>query len=281
MKQKKKSKKAEESVQTQSPELDAEQVPSNVLDDSIHFTHEEKIMSRKFNFESLAVAEKKQSMQDEQNYQNLLREIAADKCTLSDEEVLEIVQRAGRDAKTLEEDAAERAERDRMIAELKRQPELQAKSDALTRQAKAMREEFEKVEAEYENRRNPVIWERNRIDATLREISDYDTKLFQSCPDTRLKIELDILENQWDDRAEQVLCERQSRIETEIRYAQQDLDRKIISPNRREEERCLKARIKELQNEFEEIETKKEELARKKTEHDALIAKHRELMIYA
>ena len=281
MKREKKAKRIEKSVQPQSLELDAEQVPSNISDDSIHSIHGEKFMSRKFNFESLAVAEKKQTIQDEQNYQNLLREIAADNCTRSDEEVLEIVQRAGRDAKTLEEDAAERVERDRMIAELKRQPELQAKSDELTRQAKAMREEFEKVAAEYENRRNPVIWERNRIDATLREISDYDTKLFQSCPDTRLKIELDILEHQWDDRAEQVLCERQARIESEIRYAKQELDRKIISPNRREEERCLKARIKELQNEFAEIESKKEELARKKTEHDALVAKHRELMIYA
>ncbi len=276
MKQKKK--RADESVHAQSPEFDAEQVPSKKSDD---FTLSPKGKTMTVNFESLAQAEKSQAVADHERYQMLLRDLAADKCTLSDEEVLEIVQRAGRDAKTLEEDAAERAERDRMIAELKRRPELRAKSDELTRQAMAMREEFEKVEAEYENRRNPVIWERNRIDATLRKISDYDTKLFQSCPDTRLKIELDILENQWDDRAEQVLCERQSRIETEIRYAQQDLDRKIISPNRREEERCLKARIKELQNEFEEIETKKEELARKKTEHDALVAKHRELMVYA
>ncbi len=238
-------------------------------------------MSRKFNFESLAVAEKRQSIQDEQNYQNLLREIAADHCTRSDDEVLQIVQRAERDVKTLEEDAAERAERDRMIAAVKSEPELQGKSDDLLKQYKTLRAEFEKIQKEYENKWNPLCHERDRLEKQFREIRGYRSKLYGNCPDKRLVLELEMLEHQWDDRAEEFLYERQNRIDSEIRYMKQDLERNIISPHRREEQRALKAKIKELQSEFEEIEVKKSELAAKKMEHENAVAKHREAMMFA
>ena len=238
-------------------------------------------MSRKFNFESLADAEKNQSVQDELAYKELLREIAADKCTRSDAEVLEILRRAGRDGKTLEEDAAERAKRDSMIADLKRLDVIQAERDELLRQAKTMREEFEKIETEYEEKRNPILWKIDGLDKTIREIERYRDRLYENCPDTQLKIDLDILEKQFDHRAEAYLYERQRKIESEIRDAQQELGKKVISPTRKDEERFHKAKIKELQAEFQQIETKKEELAQMKAEHKAAVEKIKEQMIFA
>ncbi len=238
-------------------------------------------MIRKFNFESLAVAEKNQSIRDEQDYQNLLREIAAEKCGRSDEEVLEILHRAGRDGKTLEEDAAKRAERDRMIAEVKRLDELKAERGELARQERELREEFEKVEAEYEAKRNPLLWKHDCLNKTITEISRYRDTLFERCPDTQLKLELEILHGQWDGGAEYHLRKRQQEIEAEIRYAKQELDEKVLAPGRRERGRQLQAKIKEWQAEYQQIEVKKAELAKKKAEHDAAVAELRERMIFA
>jgi len=137
-------------------ELDAELFPSNNSDDTT-FLYGEKPMTQKFDFNSLQAAEKQQSIDDHREYQEVLREIAGDRCTRSQAEILRFLERCDRDTGDLKADVDWRTERDTKIAELHREEEYRTKNAELLAKLQALREEFEKVEAEYQAKRTRAV----------------------------------------------------------------------------------------------------------------------------
>ena len=271
----------ENSVHTQSPELDAELVPSNNLDDSTHSQNGEKLMSQKFDFTSLIAAEKQRSIDDLVEYQVVLREIANNKCKRPEAEILRLLERCDRDTSDLQSDVAWRVKRDEQIAELKRKDEYSTKNDELLAKAKAMREEFEKIEAEYEATRSPLLWESNAIVNKLRTIERYRDDLYQSCRDTHLKLELQALKDSVDRYTEDAVFKRQGEIAGEIKDLEYNIAEKKITVDREEQKRVWKRKIKELQEEWEKLELKKAEIAQKKIEHQKAVDAIREKMIFS
>ena len=269
------------SVQPQSPELDAEQFPSNNLDDTTTSNHGETPMSRKFDFTSLVAAEKQQSIDDLAEYQTVLREIANDKCERTDAEILRLLERCGRDSSDLQSDVDWRIKRDKLIAEIKREEEYRTKNDELLAQAKAMREEFEKIETEYHATRNPLLWESNALDEKLRTIGNYRYDLYQSCRDVNLKLELEVLNATLDRHTAGIACRQQEQLGSEIKQLQYELDEKKIEPNRSERQDERKRKIKKLQEDWQKLELKKNELAQKEIEHQQAVDVIREKMIFS
>jgi len=261
-------------------ELDAELFPSNNSDDTT-FLNGEKPMTQKFDFNSLQAAEKQQSIDDLREYQEVLRKIAGDRCTRSQAEILRLLERCDRDTSDLKDDVDWRVERDTRIAELHREEEYRTKNAELLAKLRALREEFEKVEAEYQAKRNPLCWESNALEQKLRDINRYRSDLLDSCRDTNLKIELQILDDSFDHRVEDNLYARQKQVESEIARLKSGLADKQIMPNRHEWHKELKQEINRLQEEWQQIELKKNEIAQKKIEHEKAIDTIREKMIYS
>jgi len=272
----------ENSVQPQSSELDAEQVPSNNSNDSTSNTGEH-IMSQKFDFTSLISAEKQQSVDDLAEYQVVLREIANGKCERPEAEILRLLERCDRDTSDLQSDVEWRVGRDEKIAEILRKEEYLARDAELqnTAKAKAMREEFEKVEAEYEAAHSPLLWESNALDQKIRNIRRHREDLYQSCRDTNLKLELEVLNSSFDHYTESTACKRQEQLDSEIRQLKYNLDNVPIMPNRPEHIKELKRKIRELQEEWQKLELKKAEIEQKKIEHQQAIDAIREKMFFS
>jgi hypothetical protein len=270
----------ETSVTPQLSEPDMEQFPSNNSDDTI-FLNGETTMPQKFDFNSLQAAEKQQSIDDHREYQEVLREIAGDRGTRSRAEILRLLERCDRDTGDLKDDVKWRTERDTKIAELHREEEYRTKNAELLAKLRSLREEFEKVEAEYQEARNPLCWESDALERKLRDIGSYRHDLLDSCRDTNLKIELQILDDSFDHRVEDNLYARQKQVESEIARLKNGLADKQIMPNRHEWHKELKQEINRLQEEWQQLELKKSEIAQKKIEHEKAIDTIREKMIYS
>ena len=221
MKQKKKTKRTEESVQSQSPELDAEQVPSSVSDDS---TLSPKGKAMTVNFESLAKAEQLKSVADYERYQNLLRDLAAGK-KRDDAEILAICERVDRNVAMLEEDVKWRKRRDELIAVVRTEKEIEAEQKNIDSELTTLRLAFEKVEAEYEKKRWPLRAKYDQTKQQLHEIWMYRNELERDCRDPNLFDELEKLDAKrqglgstryWEDKAEN--------IRLRIVYKKQEID---------------------------------------------------------
>jgi hypothetical protein len=236
-------------------------------------------MSKKFDFSTLVAAEKQQSLDDHAEYQAVLREIASDKCDRPQSEILRLLERCERDTSDLKSDVEWRVKRDEQIAEIKREKEYRTKNAELLAKLQSLREEFEKGEAEYDNTRYPIIYESDALEESLRNIDRYRANLFQTCRDTNLKLELQVLESSFDHRIEPELYARQNAIRSEISQLEYQRENLPITPDRSEHKKSLKQEIKRLQDEWEQIEIKKGEIARKKTEHQWAVAALREKMI--
>jgi hypothetical protein len=248
--------------------------------DKMNSNNGEKTM---FDFEALKVEEKNQFVKDDNEHQELLRSIAKNECQLSKQEVLRIVERADADVTQLEADVRWRQERDKMIAELKRVPEYRTKKEELTVTLQKMWDDLQKVKEEYKTKRYPLYWKRNQFDDKIRAAEDYRRNLFETFRNTNLKLEYETLRQQWDDRAEAYLYERQRRIQDEISDAQSNYERvkKTITIDQDEKKRYYKEQIKSLEAEYEAIELKKLETATKKAEHESALEKLREQIIFA
>ena len=238
-------------------------------------------MTQKFDFNSLQAVEKQQSIDDLREYQEVLREIAGDRCTRPQAEILRLLERCDRDTDDLKADVEWRVERDDKIAELHREEEYRTKNSELLAKLRALREEFEKVEAEYQVARDPLCWESNGLEQKLRDINRYRGDLLESCRDTNLKIELQILDDAFDHCVEDNLYARQKQVESEIARQKSGLADKQIMPNRHEWHKELKQEINRLQEEWQQLELKKNEIAQKKIEHEKTIDALREKMIYS
>jgi len=270
------------SVQLQSPELDAELVPSNNLDDFTHSNNDgEKTMTQKFDFASLIAAEKQLSLDDLAEYQVVLREIAQHKCERPKAEILRLLERCDRDTSDLQADVEWRVKRDEQIAELKRTDEYRVRNDELLAELKSMREEFEKVEADYHEKRGPLVRESNSLDDKLRNNSYYRDDLYNSYRDTHLKLELQVLEDSLDRYTEGTVFKRQGQITSEIKDLEYEIAQKKITIGRDEQKAAWKRRIKELQEEWEKLELTKAEIAQKKIEHQKAVDAIKEKMIFS
>jgi hypothetical protein len=236
-----------------------------------------------FDFAALKSEEKMQAVKDYTAYQDLLRSIANDECTLSKQEVLRIIERADADVTQLESDVAWRRERDKMIAEIHRIEEYRTKSDALTDTLKKMTADFKRYEEEYEAKFYPIQRERNQLDGKAKTAQSYRDTLIESCRDANLKLEYETLRDSWDKRLESNLHERQCRIESELADARSGYERsdKTLTIDRDDQKRFYKERIKELEAESKAIELKKTDVARQKSDLETALEKLREAMIRA
>ena len=238
-------------------------------------------MIQKFDFDSLVATEKQVSLDDLAEYQTVLREIAHDQCARPQAEILRLLERCDRDTGDLKADVQWRVQRDEQIAEIKREQEYRARNAELLAKLKSMREEFEKIETEYNTARYPIIGESDSLDEKLWKISRYRDDLYDSCRDTHLKLELETLESSFDHHAESILDKRQEQINSELRQLEYDLAEKKITMNRNEEKRDLKLKIRQLQEESQQLETKKAEIVQKKIELQQAIGAIRERMIFS
>jgi hypothetical protein len=281
MQREKQSKRTEKSVPP-SFETDTEQVRSVFSNDSFHSIGEHT-MPKKFDFNSLVTAEKQQSVDDHAVYHVVLREIARDECTRPQSEILRLLERCERDTSDLKADVEWRVERDEKIAEIKREEEYRTKNAERLAKLKAMREAFEKVEAEYDAARNPIIWESDVLDDKLRNVERYRAQLFESCRDTNLKLELEVLESSFNEsnRLDIELYDRQRSIRNKISQLEFDRENLPITQDRQERKKDIKQEIKRLQEEWQQIEIKKGEIAQKKVEHQKAVAALREKMIFS
>ena len=146
-----------------------------------------------------------------------------------------------------------------------------------------MREEFEKAEAEYEAARDPVIWESDALEDKLRNINRYRNDLYESCRDTNLKLELQVLEaaSVADHQIETELYTRQCAIRNEIAQREYERENLPLSPDKQERKKGLKQRIRQLQEELEQLEVKKGEVERKKAAHKQAVEAIKEKMIFS
>ena len=233
----------------------------------------------KFDFNSLATAEKQQSIDDHAEYQEVLREIARDECERTEAEILRLLERCGRDTSDLKADVEWRVLRDEQIAEIQHEEEYRTRNAELLAKLKLLREEFEKVEAEYNAARYPIIWESDNLEKKIRNLSNVRRQLLESCRDTNLKIELQVLEASFDAGIESELYSRQEQIHNEISQLEYQLANLPITLDRRDRQKDIKLGIKQLQDEYRQFELKKNEIAQKKVEHRQAIDAHREKMI--
>jgi hypothetical protein len=249
-------------------------------DDTTNSHNGEKMM---YDFEALKTEEKNQSVKDYTEYQELLRSIAQNKCTLSKSEVLRIIERANADVTQLQTDVEWRCKRDEMIAELKRVPEYRTQRDELTATLQKLADEFKKVKEEYVAKSDPLYWKRDQFCNKINKAEDCRRTLFESCRDTNLKVEYETLQQQWDNHIEKNLYNRQEGIQSELsdaRYQYKYYDNNF-TVDRDEQKRYYKERIKSLEAEYDAIELKKSEIATKKAQHEAALEQLREQMIFA
>jgi predicted DNA-binding protein YlxM (UPF0122 family) len=271
-----KSQNRDENLFHESSVVDAEQVS---LTDDIT-SNGEKTM---FDFTALTSEENTQAVKDYTAYQDLLRSIVNDECTLSKQEVLRIIERADADVTQLEADVAWRRERDKMIAEIHRIEEYRTKRDALTDTLKKMTADFKRYEEEYEAKFYPIQRERNQLGGKVKTATGYRNTLAESCRDVKLKLEYETLCDSWDNRLESNLHERQCRIQSELADAKSGYERsnKTLTIDRDGKKRLYKERIKELEAESQAIELKKIEVAQQKAGYETALEKLREAMIFA
>ena len=264
-------------------ETDTELVRSVFSNDPFYSTNGENTMSKKFDFNSLVAAEKQQSLDDHAEYQIVLREIASDTCDRPQAEILRLLERCERDTSDLQSDVEWRVKRDEQIAEIKRENEYRTKNTELLAKLKVMREDFEKVQAEYNAKRNPIIGESNSLDEKLYNIDRYRDDLFDSCRDANMKIELEVLKSSFSDqdRMENGLFARQRAISSEISQLEYERDHLPITVDREAQKKDLKQKIKRLQDEWQQLEARKDEIAQRKAEHQQAIGVLREKMIFS
>jgi chromosome segregation ATPase len=272
----------ENSVNPHSSEPDVEPVPSNHSDDTTSLNGEHT-MSKKFDFDSLVAAEKQQSLDDLAEDQEVLREIARYECNRPEAEILRLLERCDRDTGDLKSDVQWRGKRDEQIAEVRRDAEYRTKNDELLAKLRSMREEFKKLEAEYEAKRKPLCRESDALDEKLRSIERFRHDLYESCRDNNLKLELQVLESSFtaEHRIEIELFERQRAIRSEISQREYEREDLPITIDRNERKKNLKQRIRQLQEEWEQLEAKKGEIEQKKVEHKQAVAAIRERMIFS
>ncbi len=243
------------------------------------FSLKEKLMT--VNFESLAQAEKSQAAQDYENYQNLLRDIAAGK-DRDENDILEICRRVDRNVGMLENDVKWRKDRDAMIAKVRMEEEYKAKQEEADMEWSRLNAEFKKIEAEYDEKRSPHrsmwYWTRER----LQEIMIYRSELERNCRDQNIFDELEALSEQKNWRRIDHLKEKCKEIQRKIMFAQQELDElPALMHGRKEKKLEIKARIKDLQVRYESHMTEIAELQRKDAETAVREAELREAKVFA
>ncbi len=279
MKQKKKSKRTDESVQSQSPELDVERFPSSNSDDSTHSPNGAKTMT--VNFESLAQAEKSQAVADHERYQMLLRDLAAGK-DRDEADILEICRRVDRNVAMLQEDVAWRKRRDELIVEVRKAKQYENEKTEADTELAQIRAEFEKIEAEYDEKRWPLHAKYDRAKQRLHEIWMYRNELGKDCRDQNILDELESLNEQQNWMRIKFLEDKGKEIQREIGFAQQELDElPSFTPGRKEKAQFIKARIKDLQARYEKGQLEVAELERKDAAIKIREAELREAMIFA
>lgn len=226
------------------------------------------------NFESLAQAEKCQAAKDYENYQNLLRDLAVGK-DRDENEILEICRRVDRNVAMLEDDVKWRKDRDAMIVKVRMEKEYKNKQ----KEADA---EFEKIEAEYDEKRSPHrgiwYWTRDR----LQEIMIYRHELERTCRDQNIFDELKSLSARKNNDRIDHLKDKCKELQRQVTFAQQELDEiATFAQGGKEKKQGIKARIKDLQMQYEKAQTEILELQRKDAEIAVREAELREAKIFA
>jgi len=279
LKREKKPKRTEDSVQAQSSEFDVEQVPSNVLDDSIHSNYGEQLMNTNFDFASLQTIETEQVAADFSEYQKLLREIASGKCRRSKPEILAVLKAVDRDSRMLEEDVRKRTERDAKITEVDRTEEYESATKTLTEEQKVLDNEFHKIEEQYREKDWAIQSQINAFTRKLRTISSYRRELLEGCENLELILKHNELERQLNDPEESYLYTMQRQLGDEIGEAEYALMNLPITRDYAEQKQKLKAKLKELRAKYEEGELKKLDFQKQEDKQKAAIQEIEERMI--
>jgi chromosome segregation ATPase len=222
------------------------------------------------NFETLAKAEQVKSIVDYERYQNLLRDLAEGKIR-DDAEILEILERVGRNVNMLKEDYEWRAKRDAMIAEVRKQAEYQADQQAADAELKTLREEFAKIEAEYDEKRWKLNAKYDHAKAKINEIQRFCSELVKDCRDPNLHGEIEKLESQRQNLGStRYLMDQAEQARLQIVYRQSELDQMPRFCHGRDEKQMrLHAAINESQAQFDEIQLKIDSIDAKEKEIEA------------
>ena len=268
------------SAQTQSSESGVELFPSVVSNESLHSPIGENTMT--VNFENLSKAEQLKSVADYERYQTLLRDLAAGK-KREESEILEILERVGRNVNMLKEDYEWRSKRDTMIAQVRKEAEYQSDKQAADDELKKLSDEFDKIEAEYDNKRWVLYAKQNQAKEKLNEIDRYCKELRNDCRDPNLHDEIERLNQQSKAlTSTRYLSEKAEEIRLQIVYRQQDIDMlPAFCPGRNETVHRLKATIKDLQTRFEKVQLEIAEVEAKEKEIEAAKSKVYGRMIFA
>ncbi len=233
------------------------------------------------NFEHLRQAEKSQAVADREQYQLLLRDLAAGK-NRDETDILEICRRVDRSIGMLQEDVVWRKRRDELISEVRKKKQYENEQAEAETELAALRAEFEKVEAEYDEKRWPLHAKYDRAKQRLHEIWMYRSELEKDCRDQNILDELESLSEQRNWRSIKFLEDKAKEIQREIGFAQQELDElPAFCPGRKEKAQFIKARAKDLQARYEKGQLEIAELERKDAEIDAREAELREAKIFA
>lgn len=281
MKRKKNSPPTDETVQLQSFDSDAEQVPSDVSNDSTFSTKGKHSMSTNFDFASLQTAETEQAAADFSEYNKMLREISSGKCKRSKTEILTVLKDVDRDSAMLQADVEKRAKRDAMIAEYDKEKEYETERNSLDSQLSELWAEFEKVKEQYNKKDWPIRCKRDELNRKLREISGYRSELLESCDDMALILEREEAQSRLHNPAERLLYENQRRIADEIATMERTLHNLPITIDRGDRKRELKAEIMKSRARYEEGENKKLEFSKQEEKQKAVIREIEGRMIHS
>ena len=268
MKREKKSKSTEKSVTPQSFESDTERTQSVFSNDNLHSTTGEKTMT--VNFETLSKAEQLKSVADYERYQTLLRDLAAGK-EREETEILEILERVGRNVNMLKEDYEWRSKRDAMIAQVRKEAEYQSDRQAADAELKKLNDEFDKIEEEYNDKRWVLYAKQNQAKEKLTEIRRFCNELQSDCRDPHLHDEIERLNQQRQAlTSTRYLNEKAEEIRLQIVFRQQEIDQlPAFCPGRNEKLQNIKAAIKDLQTRFEKVQIEIAEVRTKENEIEA------------
>ncbi len=279
MKQKKKQKQAEESVQAQSFEPDVEQVPSVISDD---FTLSSKGKTMTVDFESLRKLEKDQAVSDYDVYQDLLRKLSRGEESPDNPAILPLLERVGRSVDQLEEDYQWRVRRDKEIAIVKEGPALEAEKAELNERLGEMYAKVREAEKKYREESWPLEVRLNEIKEKLHWVMVHKIRLPNDCRDDNLHRRLEELgSRRTSSEYDRSLMDQSERLRRDIEDAQRKIKEMPFCSNRKERINDLKSEIKDMQHRWEMVQEQLETIRRTDAEISQESAAIHELMIYA
>ena len=234
------------------------------------------------NFETLAKAEQTKSIVDYKRYQELLRDLASGK-ERNENEILEILERVGRNVTMLKEDYTWRAKRDEQIVEVRKEAEYRAEQEAIHAESKVLSDEFAKIKAEYDQKRWVLDAKYRQTKAKISGINRLRDELRESCRDPYLHDEIEKLNGQCQSFATQNYLKKQKEdARLRLVFRQQELDRMpAFCHGRIERIDNLKAIIKELQARYDELQLEIDTMDRREKEIEAAKRDVYERMVFA